>query len=114
MFDYRKPVTDDVNWPLYTKEQPQYFIFNAEKNGIGRGPRADACAFWNHFLPKVRENSGKFFDLIICVLSSRIFYQNRVNTLIERLSRIHRYLLEDILLPLIYQSLSRNINQDSG
>lgn len=61
MFGYRKPVTDDVNWPLYTKEQPQYFIFNAEKNGIGRGPRADACAFWNHFLPKVRENSGKFF-----------------------------------------------------
>ncbi|XP_066248312.1 acetylcholinesterase-like [Euwallacea similis] len=53
-----KPVTDDVNWPLYTKEQPQYFIFNAEKNGIGRGPRAQACAFWNHFLPKLRENSG--------------------------------------------------------
>ncbi|XP_018327669.1 acetylcholinesterase [Agrilus planipennis] len=51
-----KPVTDDVNWPLYTKEQPQYFIFNADKNGIGKGPRATACAFWNNFLPKLREN----------------------------------------------------------
>ncbi|CAH0559017.1 unnamed protein product [Brassicogethes aeneus] len=58
-----KPVTDDVNWPLYTKEQPQYFIFNAEKNGIGRGPRATACAFWNNFLPKLRDNpgTGSFF-----------------------------------------------------
>nr|XP_023021546.1 acetylcholinesterase [Leptinotarsa decemlineata] len=53
-----KPVTDDVNWPLYTKDQPQYFIFNADKNGIGKGPRATACAFWNDFLPKLRDNSG--------------------------------------------------------
>ncbi|KAJ8921921.1 hypothetical protein NQ315_008555, partial [Exocentrus adspersus] len=52
-----KPVTDDVNWPLYTKDQPQYFVFNADKNGIGKGPRAQACAFWNHFLPKLRDNS---------------------------------------------------------
>jgi acetylcholinesterase len=51
-----KPVTDDVNWPLYTKDQPQYFIFNADKNGIGKGPRATACAFWNDFLPKLRDN----------------------------------------------------------
>lgn len=58
-FCYRKPVTDDVNWPLYTKDQPQYFIFNADKSGIGKGPRATACAFWNDFLPKLRDNSGK-------------------------------------------------------
>lgn len=55
---YRKPVTDDVNWPLYTKEQPQYFIFNADKGGLGKGPRATPCAFWNGFLPKLTENSG--------------------------------------------------------
>lgn len=57
-FFCRKPVTDDVNWPLYTKDQPQYFIFNADKNGIGKGPRATACAFWNDFLPKLRDNPG--------------------------------------------------------
>lgn len=56
----RKPVTDDVNWPLYTKDQPQYFIFNAEKNGIGRGPRATGCAFWNNFFPRLRDNPGEF------------------------------------------------------
>ncbi|XP_031333884.1 acetylcholinesterase-like [Photinus pyralis] len=53
-----KPVTDDVNWPIYTKEHPQYFIFNADKTGIGRGPRATACAFWNNFLPRLRDNTG--------------------------------------------------------
>lgn len=55
----RKPVTDDVDWPLYTKEQPQYFLFNADKGGLGKGPRATACAFWNDFLPKLQENSGR-------------------------------------------------------
>lgn len=58
---FSKPVTDDVDWPLYTKDQPQYFIFNADKGGLGKGPRATACAFWNDFLPKLIENSGEFF-----------------------------------------------------
>lgn len=53
-----KPVTDDTNWPLYTKEAPQYFILNADKNGVGKGPRATACAFWNDFLPKLKDNPG--------------------------------------------------------
>ncbi|XP_022919632.1 acetylcholinesterase [Onthophagus taurus] len=53
-----KPVTDDVNWPLYTKDHPQYFILNADKSGIGKGPRATACAFWNDFLPKLRDGQG--------------------------------------------------------
>ncbi|XP_046683758.1 acetylcholinesterase-like [Homalodisca vitripennis] len=49
-----KPVSDDINWPIYSREQPQYYIFNAEKSGIGKGPRATACAFWNDFLPRLR------------------------------------------------------------
>lgn len=49
-----KPVTDDVNWPIYSKDQPQYFIFNADKSGTGKGPRATACAFWNDFLPRLQ------------------------------------------------------------
>nr|BAF46104.1 acetylcholinesterase [Pediculus humanus corporis] len=49
-----KPMPDEVEWPLYTKEQPQYYIFNAEKTGIGRGPRSTACQFWNGFLPKIK------------------------------------------------------------
>nr|BAI63723.1 ace-orthologous acetylcholinesterase [Nephotettix cincticeps]BAI63724.1 ace-orthologous acetylcholinesterase [Nephotettix cincticeps]BAI63725.1 ace-orthologous acetylcholinesterase [Nephotettix cincticeps]BAI63726.1 ace-orthologous acetylcholinesterase [Nephotettix cincticeps]BAI63731.1 ace-orthologous acetylcholinesterase [Nephotettix cincticeps] len=49
-----KPVSDDINWPIYSREQPQYYIFNAEKSGIGKGPRATACAFWNEFLPRLR------------------------------------------------------------
>nr|AHJ25667.1 acetylcholinesterase type-2 [Sogatella furcifera] len=49
-----KPVPDDVNWPIYSKDQPQYYIFNAETSGTGRGPRATACAFWNDFLPRLK------------------------------------------------------------
>ncbi|XP_046404740.1 acetylcholinesterase-like isoform X2 [Ischnura elegans] len=49
-----KPVPDNVNWPIYSRNQPQYFIFNAEKNGTGKGPRATSCAFWNQFMPLLK------------------------------------------------------------
>lgn len=55
---FSKPVSDDINWPIYSREQPQYYIFNAEKSGIGKGPRATACAFWNDFLPRLRGQPG--------------------------------------------------------
>ncbi|KAI5698834.1 hypothetical protein M8J75_012523 [Diaphorina citri] len=48
-----KPVPDDVEWPLYTKDHPYYYIFNAEKSGTGKGPRARTCSFWNDFYPKL-------------------------------------------------------------
>ncbi|XP_044742596.1 acetylcholinesterase [Chrysoperla carnea] len=51
-----KPVEDDMSWPTYRRDQPQYFIFNAEKSGTGKGPRATACAFWNDFLPRLRHS----------------------------------------------------------
>ncbi|XP_043274489.1 acetylcholinesterase-like [Venturia canescens] len=45
--------TDDDNWPAYTRDEPQYYIFNAETNGLGKGPRTTSCAFWNEFLPRL-------------------------------------------------------------
>lgn len=57
---------------MYTKEHPQYFIFNADKVGIGRGPRATACAFWNDFLPRLRDNTGK--SLIQQLIKNSIIY----------------------------------------
>nr|AHW29554.1 acetylcholinesterase 2 [Cyrtorhinus lividipennis] len=53
-----KPASQDVNWPSYTKQEPHYFIFHAEESGIGRGPRATACAFWNDFFPRLKEHPG--------------------------------------------------------
>ncbi|XP_034939406.1 acetylcholinesterase isoform X2 [Chelonus insularis] len=40
-------------WPLYTRDSPQYFIWNAEEEGLGFGPRSTGCAFWNEFLPRL-------------------------------------------------------------
>ena len=49
-----------IHWPQYKAENPIYFIFNAEEedntraNKYGRGPMATSCAFWNDFLPRLR------------------------------------------------------------
>ncbi|XP_014484403.1 PREDICTED: acetylcholinesterase isoform X2 [Dinoponera quadriceps] len=48
------PTAVESDWPAYTKEHPQYFIWNAEETGFGRGPRTTACAFWNEFLPRLK------------------------------------------------------------
>lgn len=54
------PALEGEHWPVYTKENPIYFIFNAEGEDdlrgekYGRGPMATACAFWNDFLPRLR------------------------------------------------------------
>lgn len=57
---------DENQWPPYTREQPNYYIFNAEKNGMGKGPRTTACAFWNEFLPRLKGIPGKT-SISICV-----------------------------------------------
>uniref|UniRef100_A0ABD2WE85 Acetylcholinesterase n=1 Tax=Trichogramma kaykai TaxID=54128 RepID=A0ABD2WE85_9HYME len=41
-------------WPAYTRDQPNYYILNAENNGMGKGPRTTACAFWNDFMPRLK------------------------------------------------------------
>lgn len=54
------PSVEGEEWPLYSKEDPVYYIFGAENEGdkkiekLGRGPMAARCAFWNEYLPKVR------------------------------------------------------------
>lgn len=54
------PSVEGEEWPLYSKEDPVYYIFGAESEGdkkiekLGRGPMAARCAFWNEYLPKVR------------------------------------------------------------
>ncbi|XP_044004285.1 acetylcholinesterase isoform X2 [Aphidius gifuensis] len=47
-----KPTTDN-DWPPYTRDNPHYFIFNAEVTGQDIGPRLSGCAFWNEFLPRL-------------------------------------------------------------
>lgn len=54
----RKPMTNDSVWPTYTKEHPKYYILNAEKYSTGKGPRTTACAFWNDFLPRLKNQPG--------------------------------------------------------
>lgn len=49
-----RPMAEGVEWPTYSRDQPQYFIFDAEKSGLGKGPRATSCAFWNEFLPRLK------------------------------------------------------------
>ena len=49
---------NDSVWPTYTKEHPKYYILNAEKSGTGKGPRTTACAFWNDFLPRLKNQPG--------------------------------------------------------
>ncbi|XP_015603325.1 acetylcholinesterase [Cephus cinctus] len=45
---------DEIEWPTYSRNHPQYVIFDTEEKGLGNGPRTTACAFWNEFLPRLK------------------------------------------------------------
>ncbi|CAG7723514.1 unnamed protein product [Allacma fusca] len=47
------------NWPLYTKNEPHYFILNADPPARGKGPRSHHCAFWNEFMPLINSVRSK-------------------------------------------------------
>ncbi|ETN67804.1 acetylcholinesterase 2 [Anopheles darlingi] len=55
------PALEGEHWPLYTHDNPIYFLFNADGEDdlrgekYGRGPMATSCAFWNDFLPRLRD-----------------------------------------------------------
>ncbi|XP_037082184.1 acetylcholinesterase-like [Pollicipes pollicipes] len=49
------PVREGVSWPIYSRNQPQYYIFDGRVRGLGNGPRATGCAFWNEMMPSLRE-----------------------------------------------------------
>lgn len=61
------PALEGEIWPEYSRENPVYYIFNAEgeekrpseTEKLGRGPMATACAFWNNYLPRLRMWAGK-------------------------------------------------------
>ena len=49
---------DATRWPIYSRNQPQYFILDGGVQGVGHGPRATACAFWNEFMPLLTSLQG--------------------------------------------------------
>lgn len=55
---FRKPVTEESEWPRYTKENPVYYIYDAVKVGHGKGPRSGACEFWNGLMPEIQQFAG--------------------------------------------------------
>jgi len=57
---YRNPGPEDSEWPRYTKESPVYYIYDAVKVGVGKGPRAEACEFWNGLMPEIKAFVGEF------------------------------------------------------
>ncbi|XP_074839066.1 acetylcholinesterase [Carettochelys insculpta] len=42
-----------TRWPPYTLQQQQYVQLNPRPLTVGKGLRAQVCAFWNRFLPKL-------------------------------------------------------------
>ncbi|KAH1187914.1 acetylcholinesterase isoform X2 [Mauremys mutica] len=42
-----------ARWPPYTPRQQQYVRLNPRPLAVGQGLRAQVCAFWNRFLPKL-------------------------------------------------------------
>lgn len=70
----RKPVADDTLWPIYSRNEPRYFILNGELRGIGHGPRATACAFWNEFMPLITARQST--TLLSACSSVQLFVTN--------------------------------------
>ncbi|KOC61629.1 Acetylcholinesterase [Habropoda laboriosa] len=64
-FAYTGQPTNENEWPPYSRDQPQYYIFNAETTGLGgKGLRTTACAFWNDFLPRLKGVPGSYLPLL--------------------------------------------------
>lgn len=64
---YRNPNSpeDRLNgpeWPLYTDTGQEFLVLNEDLGAgvlkTGRGPRADKCAFWGKYLPRLETQTG--------------------------------------------------------
>ena len=95
----RKPTSDDTYWPVYSRRDPDYFILNAEKRGIGRGPRATACAFWNELMPLLHQGEQQLF-----YQSNSSNWSNQVIQSVPSIQSTH-------FLMLIYESMNANRSQ---
>ena len=47
-------MVNEVEWPKYTKENPVYYVYDANNMGTGKGPRSTMCEFWNGLMPEIR------------------------------------------------------------
>lgn len=80
IFNFRKV---NSGWPLYSKENPFFYIFNAEGDEnkktekIGRGPSATACAFWNNYIPRLRLWAGECILNIFPFLNENFAFFNQ-------------------------------------
>jgi hypothetical protein len=67
---FSNPALEGEHWPNYSRENPIYFIFNAEgeedlrAEKYGRGPMVTSCTFWNDYLPKLRQAIGELMQLL--------------------------------------------------
>lgn len=66
---FRKP-TEDEEWPAYSREEPNYYVYNAVTRGIQRSLRNTACAFWSDFLPRLKGVPGRKHCLKFFIMES--------------------------------------------
>ncbi|XP_038671506.1 cholinesterase-like isoform X1 [Scyliorhinus canicula] len=53
-----EPELRGMQWPNYTPSEQKYITLNANTPGISMKHRAQKCAFWNQFLPKLLLRTG--------------------------------------------------------
>ncbi|KAI1229673.1 hypothetical protein IHE44_0010937, partial [Lamprotornis superbus] len=51
--DPNEPSERERRWPSYTAAGQSYARLNARPLAVAQGLRAQACAFWTRFLPKL-------------------------------------------------------------
>lgn len=62
LFPYRDPTDSsekEAPWPPYTVAEQQYVRLNTQPLTVDRSLRAQICAFWNRFLPKLLNVTGE-------------------------------------------------------
>ncbi|XP_076311232.1 acetylcholinesterase-like isoform X1 [Tachypleus tridentatus] len=51
---------DEVYWVTRTEGGKEYMTLSVQSPKINRGPRAEYCAFWQHYLPQLMNSTGLF------------------------------------------------------
>lgn len=53
------PVENQKRWPQFTISEQKHVGLNSESVKIHKGLRTQMCAFWNRFLPRLLNITGK-------------------------------------------------------
>lgn len=86
---------DSGEWPEYTTNKQKYLELTedlANNNpSVGRGPKADKCAFWRDYLPTLQTQTGEYIfsfqrEMIIIVANSIEAIPDRYVVLVKVLS----------------------------